>query len=1073
MAPGIHQVHADLPASASSTGYSSVVNPVHVGNISNSNLIGADSVFVSGKYAYVASFASKSLEIVDVSNPTSPVHKGSIGNGSIVKLDHPYNVFVSGNYVYLASYYDNALEVVDVSNPSSPVHKGSIITGGNTKLDGAMGVFVSGKYAYLAGYGDDALEIVDVSNPPAPTHTGSLSTGGPVKLDGAVSVFVSGNYAYVASYYDDALEIVNISDPAVPVHAWSISNGSEVRLNGPRSVFVSGNYAYVASYNDNALEIVDVSNPAAPTHKGSISDGSEVRLNGPRSVFVSGNYAYVASYNDNALEIVDVSNPAAPTHKGSISDGGVVKLNGSRSVFVSGNYAYVTGDNSRSLEIVQFINPAYPTVTSITPITAPNTETAKKVTLTGFNFKSGIVVNLTNATISIPGTVSSMDSTIISCSFPLTGAPTGTYAVNLLNPEGGAGTLCDTFTVTNATPTITTLTPVTGFNSGTLPVTITGTAFRNGATVTLVKGSTTIPGPISSRTTTHILCSFPLNGTAPGSYNLTVLNTDGLSVTKMNAFTLQQTGSYPMIAAFTPTSGLNTAALPFTIVGANFRTGATVTITNGTTNKTVAGTLTGTAKITCSLPLTGLQVGLYNLTVRNTDGSTVTQENVFTVTAPAPTITILTPVSGYNTGSLPVVIAGTKFVTGCQVELVNGGTVIPGAISLCTATKITGTFALAGALPGIYNLTVTNPGGPNATKPFTILSPGSDPAIANVTPTYGVNTGSLPFTINGANLRAGITVTITNGTMFKTVTGTVTGSTQVKCSLPLTGLPIGLYNLTLRNADGTNATQQNIFTIMNPAPVISTLTPASGYSSGAVPVTISGSKFVSGIQALLSNGGTTIPGLISSCTSTKIVSIFNLTGAPAGVYYLNLTNPDDSCTTKANSFTILSPGPAPTITGFGPQSGVNTAVLPFTIIGTNYRAGASVSIFNGSNSKTVAASSVSSTMITCSLPLTGLPIGLYNLTVRNTDGSSVTQQDAFTVFNPAPTIASLNPVSGYNTSTILVTITGTRFATGATIVLVNNSTEVPGTVVIALWNQYLRFLPPGRSLTRQVQPDGQ
>ena len=296
-----------------------------------------------------------------------------------------------------------------------------------------------------------------------------------------MSVFVAGNYAYVVSSGSNALEIVDVSNPQAPVHAASISNGGDVKLDYPMSVFVAGNYAYVVSSGSNALEIVDVSNPQAPVHTGSISNGGDVKLDYPMSVFVAGNYAYVASYGSGALEIVDVSNPAVPVHAGSISNGGDVKLDSPRSVFVAGNYAYVASTGSNALEIVQLPNPTCPVISSITPKTAPNTGAVNQVTFTGFNFQSGSSVNLTNGNLSIPGTVSALNSTVIRCSFPLTGASTKTYTAHLLTPDGGTGSLSGTFTITNETPTITTLTPANaGFNSGTLQMTISGTAFRKG-----------------------------------------------------------------------------------------------------------------------------------------------------------------------------------------------------------------------------------------------------------------------------------------------------------------------------------------------------------------------------------------------------------------------------------------------------------------------------------------------------------------------------------------------------------------------------------------------------------------
>ena len=1008
---GTAQVQRGPSIVSSSPGYASVVNPVHAGSISNGGDVKLDyprSVFVAGNYAYVVSINSNALEIVDVSNPATPVHAGSISNGGDVKLDYPRSVFVAGNYAYVVSINSNALEIVDVSNPATPVHAGSISNGGDVKLDASASVFVSGNYAYVTSANSNALEIVDVSNPATPVHAGSISNGGDVKLASPISVFVAGNYAYIASSGSNALEIVDVSNPTAPIHAGCISNGGDVKLETPYSIFVAGNYAYVASENSNALEIVDVSNPTAPVHAGSISNGGDVKLEYPQSVFVAGNYAYVASAGSNALEIVDVPNPATLVHTGSISNGGDVKLDGPMSVFVAGNYAYIASSTSNALEIVQFPNPTYPVISSITPKTAQNTGAVNQVTLTGFNFQSGSQVNLTNGTLSIPGTVSSLNSTVIRCSFPLTGAPTRTYAVNLLSPEGAAGILPRTFTVTNATPTISSLTPTAGFNTGTIPVTITGTAFRNGVTVTLLNGSATLPGTITSRTTTKIVCTFPLNGTAAGLYNLTVTNIDGLSVTKLNAFTIQQAGPYPIIASFNPDSGVNTAALPFTINGTNFRKGATLTINNGSTNKTVTGTVTGTTVIKCSLPLTGLPIGKYNLTVRNADdGSSCTLENGLTVTNPIPIITTLTPTSGHNTGSLMVAIAGSRFVSGCQVSLVNNSTIIPGIISGFITTKFTGTFGLSGAEPGIYNLTVTNPGGPNTTKPFTILSPGSAPSISGISPPSGVNTGSQAVTITGDNFRTKAAVTITNGTSNKTVTGTVTGTTVIKCSLPLTGLPIGMYNLTVRNTDGSNGTKLDAFTVNNPTPVISTLTPTSGYNTTSLPIAIAGSKFVSGCQVSLVNGSTIIPGTISGFTTTKFTGSFGLSGAEPGVYNLTVTNPGGPNATKP--FTILTPGSDPSIAGISPPSGVNTGSQAVTITGDNFRTRAAVTITNGTSNKTVTGTVTGTTVIKCSLPLAGLPIGIYNLTVRNTDGTNVTWPDAFTVNNPTPVISTLTP----------------------------------------------------------------
>ena len=40
----------------------------------------------------------------------------------------PYGVAVSGSYAYVAALFSNSLVVVDISNPASPVIRGSVVS---------------------------------------------------------------------------------------------------------------------------------------------------------------------------------------------------------------------------------------------------------------------------------------------------------------------------------------------------------------------------------------------------------------------------------------------------------------------------------------------------------------------------------------------------------------------------------------------------------------------------------------------------------------------------------------------------------------------------------------------------------------------------------------------------------------------------------------------------------------------------------------------------------------------------------------------------------------------------------
>ena len=239
---------------------------------------------------------------------------------------------------------------------------------------------------------------------------------------------------------------------------------------------------------------------------------------------------------------------------------------------------------------------------------------------------------------------------------------------------------------------------------------------------------------------------------------------------------------------------------------------------------------------------------------------------------------------------------------------------------------------------------------------------------------------------------------ITKGSIEKIVTPTSIAPTQIKCSLPLTGLPSGDYEVWALNTDGTKGKCANLFTVTNPSPVITTISPVSGYNSDYLNLTISGSKFVNGLTVSLKNGGTTLAGTVSSFTLTKFDARFDLRGASTGSYNLEVTNPD--CLIPATgTFTVLAPGDAPVISGISPSAGYNTATLPVTITGSKFNK-PTVYLNQGSLTKVSAATpgkTSTATMLYVTLPLTGVPGGLYDITVKNSDGVSETAMDSFYV----------------------------------------------------------------------------
>lgn len=280
------------------------------------------SVYVSGDYAYVAS-SSGALEIIDISDPANPLHAGSISSGQgdpdfPVSLYEPVSVHVSGNYAYVTSIGDgndlsSTLEIFDISTPTTPVLVGEfsniLIPGAPAEpLDNPTSSFVSGDYVYVTNSGSPSfIAIYDISDPTNSSFfnsifDGSGTTGSMVSLLDPSSIYILNDYIYAVGASSNTLEIIDISNPSIPVRAGGITTSVT-----PSSVYVSGDYAYVTSLAGNAIEVFNIRNLTNIVKVDEVIDGtSGALLSAPRSVYVSGDYAYVASSDSDALEIINI-----------------------------------------------------------------------------------------------------------------------------------------------------------------------------------------------------------------------------------------------------------------------------------------------------------------------------------------------------------------------------------------------------------------------------------------------------------------------------------------------------------------------------------------------------------------------------------------------------------------------------------------------------------------------------------------------------------------------------------------------------------------------------------------------
>jgi hypothetical protein len=129
----------------------------------------------------------------------------------------------------------------------------------------------------------------------------------------------------------------------------------------------------------------------------------------------------------------------------------------------------------------------------------------------------------------------------------------------------------------------------------------------------------------------------------------------------------------------------------------------------------------------------------------------------------------------------------------------------------------------------------------------------------------------------------------------------------------------------------------------------------------------------------------------------------------------------------------------PTVSAVSPNSGPVTGGTAISITGTGFPSGAKVTIGQGSGAGVgaIAATNVkvvSSTQITA-VTGGGAQAGTWSLFVITTGGTSVANLGDDFTYNHAPAVSAVSPSSGPVTGGTPITITGTGFLSGATVVI--------------------------------------
>ena len=335
----------------------------------------------SGIYAVVLARIGDAVQIIDITDPTSPTAVATLQNSTNFEIDDPVDIAIyeggnGGIYAIITAHNSNTVHIIDITDPTNPVVVAAILNDEDYTLYGASGFTIyednNSIYAIVPAHFGDAVQIIDVTDPTSPAAVATIQDGDNFELDGPGVVGIYNDedngsiYAIVAVYDSNMVQIIDVTDPTSPAAVATIRDGDNFELDGPWGVAIyeddNNAYAMIIARLGNAVQIIDITDPTSPAAVATIRDDVDFELDGPADIIVyeddEGNlYAIVSALNSDAVQIIDISDLTNPAAVATIRDGKNFELDGPTGIAVyeddSNVYAIITAFHGNMVNIVR------------------------------------------------------------------------------------------------------------------------------------------------------------------------------------------------------------------------------------------------------------------------------------------------------------------------------------------------------------------------------------------------------------------------------------------------------------------------------------------------------------------------------------------------------------------------------------------------------------------------------------------------------------------------------------------------------------------------------------------------
>jgi hypothetical protein len=518
----------------------------------------------------------------------------------------------------------------------------------------------------------------------------------------------------------------------------------------------------------------------------------------------------------------------------------------------SPNPSYLSAATGIQMPIVANAVQGPPAVTGVSP-TGSSPSGGTSLTVLGNGFAPG-----DNVTIGGAAATNEVFNGASSITVTAPAAASGIVDVQVTDPTLGPSILSAQDKYSIGVPSVDSLGPATGPAAGGTPVTVTGTGFASGETVSF--------GGVAATSVT-VNSDTSLTAVAPsgtGTVDVTVKGTGRPSTTSLgDRYTY---AGAPAVTSLSPKSGPSSGGTIVTVSGTGFRSGDTVSF--GGTSATTVGFVSPTELI-ATAPAGG---GTVDVTVTDPSGATSATGSGDRYTFATPTVTAVSPSGGPAGGGTTVTVTGTGFRSG---DAVSFGTTAASGVTVNSTTSLT---AVAPAGTGTVDILVTDPNGsrsaPTPSDSYTYVP--AAPSFS-VSPPSGPAAGGNTVTLNGSGFAAGDTVKFGSSAATNV---NVVSSSQITVTAP-PGAAGTTVDVSLNTPGGSFTGAADTYTYLA-APTVTGVSPSSGPATGGTMVTVTGSGFTS--ATLTVDFGS------SPATNVSVASDGQLTAtAPAGTGTVDVT----------------------------------------------------------------------------------------------------------------------------------------------------------------------------------------